>query len=196
MWSGRPGRGVTAAPGRAKRRCTDGVVARLWRDCRAAPCYAHYMFVRLRQPPRGRLQLSLVEARRHGGKVRHEHIASLGSVPVPPTVADRLAFWAGLHGRLARLGNRLDPEAQGNVLGAVHARVPMVTAAEQRDLQLANAKADAQYWDGMAGTHAEQAEGEKGVAAPPRPPPKPARQKTASPRSSAARMSPAACIGR
>jgi hypothetical protein len=37
------------------------------------------MFVRFRQTPR-RLQASLVETRRSNGKVRHEHIASLGSV--------------------------------------------------------------------------------------------------------------------
>lgn len=49
------------------------------------------MFVRFREAGR-RLQVSLVETRRHGGKVRHEHVAMLGSVELPATVADRLAF--------------------------------------------------------------------------------------------------------
>jgi hypothetical protein len=51
------------------------------------------MFVRFRQSGR-RLQLSLVETQRFGGKVRHEHVASLGSIIVPPSVVDRIAFWA------------------------------------------------------------------------------------------------------
>jgi hypothetical protein len=39
------------------------------------------------------------------GKVRKEHIASLGSVETPLT-AGRVAFWQQLNGRLARLDNR------------------------------------------------------------------------------------------
>jgi hypothetical protein len=67
-----------------------------------------------------RLQVSVVETRWSGGKVRHEHVASLGSVP---------------HERLARLANRIDAAAQAKILAAVHARVPMVTVDEQRALQ-------------------------------------------------------------
>jgi hypothetical protein len=44
------------------------------------------MFVRFRQTDY-RLQVSLVETRRLDGKVRHEHIAGLGSVECPPSVA-------------------------------------------------------------------------------------------------------------
>jgi hypothetical protein len=61
-----------------------------------------YMFVRFRQT-KTRLQASLIETRRIGGKVRHEHIASLGSVPTLPSVADRIVFWQRLHERLANL---------------------------------------------------------------------------------------------
>jgi hypothetical protein len=82
------------------------------------------MFVRFRQSAR-RLQLSLVETRRDGGKVRHEHIASLGAVPVSAQVADRVEFWRRLFERLWRLSNRLDDALQAKILGAVHARVPM-----------------------------------------------------------------------
>jgi predicted Zn-dependent protease len=53
----------------------------------------------------------------------------------------------------------------GKVLGAVHDRVPMVTADEQRALQLENAKADAQFWDRMADMHAGTAADHKGLAA-------------------------------
>ena len=57
--------------------------------------------------PLNRLQLSLIETRRCDGKVRHEHIASLGS-----SVAERIAFWTRLHERLAKLANRVDAATQ------------------------------------------------------------------------------------
>ena len=50
------------------------------------------MLVRFRQTAAG-LQCSLVETRRIDGKVRYEHVASLGSVPASPSVGDRLGFW-------------------------------------------------------------------------------------------------------
>ena len=121
------------------------------------------MFVRFRQAGH-RLQASLIETRRLDGKVRHEHIASLGSIILPPSVADRITFWQRLHERLAKLSNRVDAETHGKVLGAVHARVPMVTADEQRALQLENAKADADFWDCLADMHAGTAADHKGLA--------------------------------
>jgi hypothetical protein len=54
------------------------------------------MFVRFRQTRR-KLQASLAETRRIDGRVRHEHIASFGSVPAPPSIAERIAFWKQLH---------------------------------------------------------------------------------------------------
>ena len=69
------------------------------------------MFVRFRQTAR-RLQVSLVETHKSQGRVRHEHVASLGSVPSDLTPADRIAFWAALHPRLAKLGNRIDVTRQ------------------------------------------------------------------------------------
>jgi hypothetical protein len=75
---------------------------------RIAPYVCHYiMFVRFRGTKR-KLQASLVETRRVDGHVRHEHIAQLGSVEIPQTVAARSAFWKRLHERLARLSNRID----------------------------------------------------------------------------------------
>lgn len=93
--------------------------------------------------------MSLVETRRVDGKVRHEHIASLGSIARPPSVADRMAFWSHLHERLAKLSNRIDAAAQAKILGNIHARVAMVTADEQHDLKLQNAQADERLWSSL-----------------------------------------------
>jgi hypothetical protein len=106
------------------------------------------VFVRFRQTVT-RLQMSLVETRRVDCNVRHEHVASLGSIAMPTTTSDRIAFWAGLHERLAKLSNRIGPEMQHKVMGDIHARVPMVTVDEQRALQLENAKLDARQWSAV-----------------------------------------------
>jgi hypothetical protein len=47
---------------------------------------------------RRRTQISLLDTRRVDGKVRQEHIASVGSFPSEMTPADRLAFWTQVHG--------------------------------------------------------------------------------------------------
>ncbi len=78
--------------------------------------------------------VSLIETRRVDGRVRHQHIASFGSVGAPPSVEDRLTFWQRLHERLAKLSNRLDATAQAKLLGEIHTRIPMVTLDEQRAL--------------------------------------------------------------
>ena len=107
------------------------------------------MFVRFRQT-QTRLQASLIETRRVGGKVRHDHIAALGSVSDRPTMADRVEFWKAIHERLAKLSNRIMPDDHGKVLAAIHARVPMVTLDEQRQLQRENAEADAKFWSSVS----------------------------------------------
>jgi hypothetical protein len=121
------------------------------------------MFVRFRQTSQ-RLQASLVETRRIDGKVRHEHIAGLGSVEMPLSVEGRLAFWQRLHERLAKLSNRVDAVMQGKLLGDIHVRIPMVTLDEQRALQLRNAEADEQFWTNIHDMHAGTVEGHKGLA--------------------------------
>ena len=103
------------------------------------------MFVRFRQQGR-RLQASLTQTRRVSGKMRSEHIASLGSVDAEVSVRQRLAFWAKLPERLARLGNRVGPDDQAKVYSALHARIPMVTPDEQRAIQEANADGDERFW--------------------------------------------------
>jgi hypothetical protein len=122
------------------------------------------MFIRFRQSTH-RLQVSLAETRRVEGKVKHEHVASLGSVPDPPKTADRFAFWQALHGRLARLANRVDAATQAMILGKVHERIPMVTPDEQRALQLCNAKDEERFWDGMQEASAEMAQGNRELTA-------------------------------
>jgi hypothetical protein len=122
------------------------------------------MFIRFREKG-DRLQLSLIETRRISGKVQHEHIASLGAVPTPPSVADRIAFWQHLHERLAKLTSRVDPATQAKLLGAIHERVPMVTADEQTATQRANAEADARFWDSIARMNADTGEDHKALIA-------------------------------
>jgi hypothetical protein len=122
------------------------------------------MFVRFRQSTR-RLQLSLVENRRLSGKIHHEHIAGLGSIAVPPSVADRIAYWQQLHERLGQLSNRLDPETQGKILTAVHARIPMPTIEERRALQLEYTEADERFWSTLQGMHQGTVEDHKGLVA-------------------------------
>jgi hypothetical protein len=122
------------------------------------------MFVRFRQT-RNRLQASLIETRRVAGKVRHDHIASFGAVDVPPSIRERLAFWASLPERLDRLANRIDDDAVGKIYAAIHGRIPMVTPDEQRSLQEENAKADERFWSGLRDMHAENVEGHEGLIA-------------------------------
>jgi hypothetical protein len=118
------------------------------------------MFVRFRETC-CRLQCSLIETRRVNGKVRHEHIASLGAVPVSPSIADRIAFWAALHQRLGRLSNRVDAETWSKVIGQVHARIAMPSADEQRQLQKDNAEADERFWSGLRDMHTSTVEEHK-----------------------------------
>jgi hypothetical protein len=116
------------------------------------------MFVRFRTTPR-RLQVSLITTRRSAGKVRHEHIASLGSAPIGPSLGERIAFWTRVYERLARPTNRLDPEALDAILAAVHARIPMPTQDEQHAEQLERAHADARFWETLHGLHNDRIEG-------------------------------------
>jgi hypothetical protein len=122
------------------------------------------MFTRFRQTPR-RMQVSIVETRRAGGKVAHEHIAGLGSIETPPSVADRFAFWQRVNDRLGKLANRIDPATQGKIRGDIHARVPMVTPDEQRALQLENAKQDERFWSHLHRMHVASVEDHKGLIA-------------------------------
>ena len=100
------------------------------------------MFARFRQV-RDRLNVSIVEAARAGTMLRQSHIASLGSVPVQPSPADRCQFWTKLHQRLATLSNRLDDETRWTILAAINARFPMPTAEDQATARNAGREANA-----------------------------------------------------
>jgi hypothetical protein len=89
------------------------------------------MYARFRQT-RDRLHVSIVETCRVNGKVRHEYVASLRSIVLPPSVADRSAFWRRVDNRLAKLSNRIDMATQGKLRDELHKRIPMVTPDEQR----------------------------------------------------------------
>jgi probable addiction module antidote protein len=93
------------------------------------------MFVRFRKPKK-RLQVSLVASHRIGGKITHEHVASLGSIVDPASVHDRFEFWQSLHDRLGRFGERIDVADLAKLVAAVHERIPMVVPEEQRELTL------------------------------------------------------------
>ena len=94
------------------------------------------MLVRFRQKDDW-LQVRLVVTRRAAGRARQERVTNLGAITLPPSVADRLAFWRGLHERLAKLSNRIDTGTQAKILTSIHARVPIVTAAEQSTISSA-----------------------------------------------------------
>jgi hypothetical protein len=121
----------------------------------------HYvMFVRFRRQRR-RLQASLMQTRRVGGKVQSKHIGALGSVDADASVRSRLAFWAKLPQRLAALGNRLGADDEPKIRGALHSRIPMVTPHEQRAVQAENFKDDERFWDTLRDLTASHIEGHK-----------------------------------
>ena len=81
------------------------------------------------------------------------------------SVRERLAFWAKLLERLARLGNRVGPDDQAKVYAALHARIPMVTPDEQRAIQEANAEGDERFWEAMRDIGASSIEEHKALIA-------------------------------
>jgi hypothetical protein len=57
-------------------------------------CHYTLMFVRVRKTKR-KIQFTIVETRHVAGKVKHEHIGSLGSIGPPITVAGNSPFCNG-----------------------------------------------------------------------------------------------------
>jgi hypothetical protein len=89
------------------------------------------MRLRLRLQHR-RIQVSIVRSHRVDGRVKEDHVASLGSVPPKMSVNDRATFWDAVEPRLARLGNRLGQEGYAKIAKELRAKVPVVTAAERK----------------------------------------------------------------
>jgi hypothetical protein len=112
-----------------------------------------------------RLQASLVETHRSGSKVRHEHVAGLGSVPRPPSPSDRIVFWTKLRQRLDALSNRIDAAQREAICLAIVARIPPPTMDEFKADQLERAKVDAQSWDTIAEMQRDHVKGHKGLLA-------------------------------
>jgi len=106
-----------------------------------------------------------MQTRRVSGKMQSEHIASLGSVDAEVSVRERLAFWAKLPERLARLANRVGHDDQAKVYAALHSRIPMVTPDEQRAIQEKNAEDGERFWDAMLDIGASSVEGHKALIA-------------------------------
>jgi hypothetical protein len=115
------------------------------------------MFTRFHQTPR-RLQVSLIETRRVDGKVKQEHVASLGSIATEPTAADRLAFWTRLFQTLGRLSNRLDTAAQRTIFDAIHARIPMPAQDEVTAGKLDAMQASIGQWEFIESLHRDGVE--------------------------------------
>ena len=96
--------------------------------------------------------------RRADGRVLHSHVAGLGSVPLNASASDRAEFWVRLHQRLARLANRLTDAAQGEILKAVHARIPMPTAEELEAARNAGRVANATLFATLRDRHRDLAD--------------------------------------
>jgi hypothetical protein len=110
------------------------------------------MFARFRQI-RDRLNVSLVEATRAGTKVRQSHVASLGSVPLPPSPADRVRFWTKVPQRLGTLTNRLDDATREAILAAINARIPIPTPEDQTAARSAGREANAAFFAVLRDKH-------------------------------------------
>jgi hypothetical protein len=88
--------GLKKPTARAEHRTTRATLATgcsgtIWAKTPKRRYDATTMFVRFRKTRR-HLQASLIVTRRAMGKIRHEHVAGLGSVPHSPSAADRIAL--------------------------------------------------------------------------------------------------------
>jgi hypothetical protein len=111
------------------------------------------MFVRFRKQG-DRLQASLMETTRVAGKVRSEHIASLGSVDAGLSRRERVAFWQKLPDQIAWLGNRVLPDEHETIQDALRARIPI--SADEVLYELAAVEdekvaKDQRFWEGGCG---------------------------------------------
>jgi ATP-dependent exoDNAse (exonuclease V) beta subunit len=93
--------------------------------------------------------VSLRECRRVAGKPRCEHIASLGSIPVPMTITDRVGFYRRASERLKSLANRIGAEDKKKIVAALHTKIPPLTDDDIRTVQRENAEADKNFWEGL-----------------------------------------------
>jgi hypothetical protein len=95
--------------------------------------------------PSVRLEVSLVETHRIDGRVRQQHIASLGSINGDDRMA-RLTFWEECEARLARLSNRIGSDLD-RIRQAIAARIPPFTDADWQVLEAAAWDSLEDGWD-------------------------------------------------
>jgi hypothetical protein len=113
---------------------------------------------------RSRLQVSIIETARLHGKVHQHYVASLGSIPPDPSPHDRIAFWQRVNQKLAKLANRIDAATQAKLRGEIHGRIPMPSIQDQREVQQANAQADATCWKALEYLSSADAKGHRAMA--------------------------------
>src|SRR5215831_15636388 len=95
---------------------------------------------------RQRLEVSIVETHREGGKVRQKHIASLGTL-WGDSPAHRESFWIECEDRLARLANRIGSDLD-RLRQAIAARILPMTDAEREAMKVAAWERLEQHWGG------------------------------------------------
>jgi hypothetical protein len=108
--------------------------------------------------------VSLLVGHRVDGRVRHEQMASLGSIKLPLTIDGREAFWVNLHQVITRLGNRIGGDAQAKVFGEVHARIPMVTPQERNEYEIELATQEQRVFDTFREMLTPKADGNESLA--------------------------------
>ena len=90
----------------------------------------------VRVPNRGSPPAVLLrESYREDGKVKHKHVASLGSV-WDESLQERERFWIECEDRLARLGNRIGPDLD-RLRQTIAVRIPLVTDADRAAMEAA-----------------------------------------------------------
>jgi hypothetical protein len=121
------------------------------------------MFVKFRLS-KYRLDVSLVSGSRINGKVRQQHVASLGSIKTPMTVAGRVAFWRSAHERLARLANRIG-DGESKIAVQIGARIPFCTMEDRQNVQASNAQAEERFGSKLHDAHSRTLAQQKELAA-------------------------------
>jgi hypothetical protein len=107
--------------------------------------------------PHQRLEVSIVETRRENGKVRQQHISSLGSYDLHGGLRERERFWIDCEDRLGRLANRIGPEMD-RLRQTIAARIPPLTDEDRAAMNAAAWDQLEGWWSGMGESRIEQAQ--------------------------------------
>jgi hypothetical protein len=107
--------------------------------------------------PRERLEVSIVETHRDGGKVRQQHVASLGSYFLPGSLRARESFWSNCEARLERLANRIGPDMD-RLREDIAARIPPLTDEDSKAIDAAAWQQLEAWWNDLAKRRIERAQ--------------------------------------